>query len=260
MNRATELQPHELAALFPPMPEDELIELALDIKRNGQLEPIEILDGKILDGVSRYKACRKAGVEPKTILWENSDGLEAAYQHVVSRNIHRRHLTAGQKAFIGLDAWPALRERVGKGGGGDRKSNVSQEHLIPAAEEIAAKVGVPAHTIRAAQRVREQAPDLAKKVQLGEMSVGAADAQRAERKSSAVIQARREEKVRRDLEWQTRIVKAHLNALDRFDDLLAEMREALKAGKYSPEAKPFVVRRLDKTIERIKKIQEDFAR
>ena len=43
----TELEPHLLAALFPPISEEELAELGRDIALHGQLEPIVLYEGKI---------------------------------------------------------------------------------------------------------------------------------------------------------------------------------------------------------------------
>jgi ParB-like chromosome segregation protein Spo0J len=60
---ADRLQPHPLAALFPELPPEELTELARDIKARGQLEPIIVYKGLILDGRNRYLACQKAGVK-----------------------------------------------------------------------------------------------------------------------------------------------------------------------------------------------------
>jgi ParB-like chromosome segregation protein Spo0J len=62
-----DLEPHPLAALFPPIPEEELAELGRDIALHGQLEPIVLYQGKILDGVNRYRACRRMDREPWTI-------------------------------------------------------------------------------------------------------------------------------------------------------------------------------------------------
>ena len=93
--------PHELAKLFPPMESEQLRELAEDIKKNGLLELIILLDGKVLDGVHRQKACTMAGVEPRYVPWEElNDSATASgpLNFVMSRNLKRRHLTASQRA------------------------------------------------------------------------------------------------------------------------------------------------------------------
>jgi ParB-like chromosome segregation protein Spo0J len=59
------LEPHQLAALFPELPPEELNLLARDIKTRGQLEPIIVYKGLILDGRNRYRACQIAGVKPR---------------------------------------------------------------------------------------------------------------------------------------------------------------------------------------------------
>jgi ParB-like chromosome segregation protein Spo0J len=59
-------EPHPLASLFPELPPEELTELARDIKERGQLDPIILHKGLILDGRNRYRACQMAGVKPQT--------------------------------------------------------------------------------------------------------------------------------------------------------------------------------------------------
>jgi ParB-like chromosome segregation protein Spo0J len=53
------LEPHPFAALFPELPPEELSLLVRDIKERGQLEPIILYKGLILDGRNRYRACQK---------------------------------------------------------------------------------------------------------------------------------------------------------------------------------------------------------
>ena len=48
---------HHLANAYPMMPDDQYKGLKADIETNGLQEPIVLLDGLILDGRNRYKAC-----------------------------------------------------------------------------------------------------------------------------------------------------------------------------------------------------------
>ena len=57
---------HPFAALFPMLNEQELQDLADDIKANGLLNKISRdKDGQILEGRNRLKACQIAGVQPQ---------------------------------------------------------------------------------------------------------------------------------------------------------------------------------------------------
>jgi hypothetical protein len=94
-----ELDFHPLADLFPLMEGEEFDALVEDIKTHGLLETIGLYDGKILDGRNRYRACLAAAVEPEFRAYKFKNSAEAA-AHVISANIHRRHLTAEQKREI----------------------------------------------------------------------------------------------------------------------------------------------------------------
>jgi hypothetical protein len=97
------LAPHPFAALFPELPPEELRHLARDIKERGQLEPIILYRGLILDGRNRYRACQMAGVKPRTEEFNPKVAKRSPEEFVVSRNLRRRHLSVGQKAAIALD-------------------------------------------------------------------------------------------------------------------------------------------------------------
>ena len=84
---------HELATIFPQIDQDDLIRLTTDIKQKGQLEPIWLYQGKILDGRTRYEACRGLGIKPCFREYEGSDPTG----FVISMNLHRRHLTPQKK-------------------------------------------------------------------------------------------------------------------------------------------------------------------
>src|SRR5262245_56882290 len=97
----TPLTAHPYADLFPLMTAEELDALAADIRANGLRKPIVLLEGKILDGRNRYKACLIAGVEPRFEDYTGDDPLG----YVNSENIARRHLTPGQRAMIAAKEW-----------------------------------------------------------------------------------------------------------------------------------------------------------
>lgn len=88
------LTQHPLSAAFPSMPESEIAALAIDIETHGQREPGVTLDGMVLDGWHRYLACHRLGVQFKATDYDGADPRS----FVLSRNLHRRHLTASQRA------------------------------------------------------------------------------------------------------------------------------------------------------------------
>jgi len=89
---------HPLADIFPLMEGEEFDALVADIKANGLVEPIVMLDDMILDGRNRYRACLAAGVEPTTVKGGKFGYLiDDPVAFIISANINRRHLTAEQK-------------------------------------------------------------------------------------------------------------------------------------------------------------------
>jgi len=68
------------------------------------------LQEKVLDGRNRLEACRLVGVEPK---FEYLNGeIESPTLYVVSRNLHRRHLTSSQRAAIAAEMLPLLQKEA----------------------------------------------------------------------------------------------------------------------------------------------------
>ena len=101
---------HPLSELFPLMQGREFDELVADIKAHGLREPITTLDGMILDGRNRWRACEAAGAEPRTCEYHGEDPLG----WVVSLNLHRRHLDESQRAIVAA--------KIANLGDGQRKS------------------------------------------------------------------------------------------------------------------------------------------
>lgn len=94
------MEHHPIADLFPMLPEDELKDLAHDIKERGLLQPV-VLDseGRILDGRNRYAACALAGVEPE---FETYDGDDPD-GYALAVNGQRRSMTKSQKALVAAE-------------------------------------------------------------------------------------------------------------------------------------------------------------
>ena len=95
-----EMEFDPVANIFPMIEGVEFDDLVEDIKRNGLLESIWTYRGKIIDGRNRYRACLKAGVHPTFKQW---DGGGSLVEFVVSMNLHRRHLSASQRALLAAE-------------------------------------------------------------------------------------------------------------------------------------------------------------
>jgi len=158
------LELHELCTMFPVMVGSEFRSLRDDIAANGLREQIVLLGDKVLDGRNRYQACLEAGVEPKFRQYNGNDPV----QYVLSKNLLRRHLTAGQRSII-----VALAANWGQAQthGGARKGN--QEATLPL-EAVAARATrseSSQRTQKDADKVAREAPALASKVASGEISL-----------------------------------------------------------------------------------------
>ncbi|MEI9804146.1 MAG: ParB N-terminal domain-containing protein [Pseudolabrys sp.] len=87
---------HPLADLFPLIEGKDFDDLVASIKAGGQHNPIVMLNGEILDGRNRYRACLAAGVAPRF----EDFGAGDPVRFVMDHNIHRRHLNESQRGMI----------------------------------------------------------------------------------------------------------------------------------------------------------------
>ena len=134
---------HPAASIFPMMSDDELRELAEDIRQNGQNESIVFWNDQLIDGRNRLKACEQLGIEPQTCeLMEETD----PFAYVVSANIHRRHLEVGQRALIAARMAKLTR-------GGDRKSEDIKGQDCTLIEDAAALLNVSPRSVKSAKHV-----------------------------------------------------------------------------------------------------------
>jgi hypothetical protein len=155
----TNLEFHELANEFPLISDDETKQLADDIKRNGLIEPIVLLDGKILDGRNRYNASKLAEV---ALGPEDVEQFEEVYAgedpviYVISKNIRRRHLTVGQRAAVAAE----LFKRMAKDGSAKER-----------AKKAATTAGVAASSVEQAAHLEKTAPEIHKEVKKGKKTL-----------------------------------------------------------------------------------------
>lgn len=91
---SSNLTQHPLSAAYPAMEPGDFDALAADIKLHGLREPITLFEGQILDGWHRYNACMCGSVPMAFVEFDEGDPRE----FVISKNGHRRHLTASQRA------------------------------------------------------------------------------------------------------------------------------------------------------------------
>lgn len=172
-----EIKFHPLADIFPLLEGPKLHELARDIAENGLREPIQLHEGKILDGRNRYLAWtqvlgRKS--PPKSEQYEGSDPLA----FVVSLNLHRRHLNESQRAMVAA--------RIANMGRGRPEENPSIEGIKQ--PDAAKLLNVGKASVERAKAVQREAADeskseqhrkaaasLTKMVESGDLAVSAAE-------------------------------------------------------------------------------------
>jgi len=150
-----EMKQHPLSAAFPAMSADDFQALKDDIESNGQREPIITHEGMVLDGWHRYTACIELGIKPKQFTF-SADDDPASF--VESANLHRRHLTASQRAVavVKVRAWAP----AGKPHEKALKSNMAAAATLPATNEILAREAkVSPRTIRDAKATVEAGLD-----------------------------------------------------------------------------------------------------
>lgn len=192
------MKTHEYAEAFPMATESELAEMAADIKQRGLLCPIIMLDGKVLDGRNRLRACEIAGVAPRFQEYAGADPLA----DVVSWNLKRRHLSTSQKATLAVALKPMFeeqaRERQSKAGG-DHKAlmaNLPQADKGTARDQAAAAVGVSGRIVQDAEHVKKHSPEAFEEVKAGRMTVNAARQKIRETEQAEEKTANRKEETR----------------------------------------------------------------
>lgn len=159
---------HPAANTFPLVEGAEREALKYDIEAYGLHDPIIVFEGQILDGRNRYELCLELGIEPDVLNVTPHDIGHDPVSYVVSRNLHRRHLSPSQVAMV-LSKLPKNKRGGEKGG---QSANLHFDR-----ESIAEQNGVSVRTVKTADKVRAKGtPKVVEAVESGEIAVSDAAA------------------------------------------------------------------------------------
>lgn len=211
------MKAHKLAKYFPELEGEEFDKLVQDIKENGQIEPIVVYDSQILDGLNRYRACQKLGIEPLTKEFKGDDPLS----YVISINIRRRHMTTSQRAMLATEMLPEFEKEAKERQSGTLVPNkeliIDSEGTARSSDQVAAEFGISGKSVRRAKRIKEQKPERVENIIKGRETVRTVEDEikkekEKERKDRAIAEGRTDK-----LQLQIKLEEqVYINALEKF--------------------------------------------
>lgn len=148
-----------------------------DIAEHGLRTPVELYEGRILEGRNRAKACKELGIEVEYIELDDHDIGGDPVAYVVSANLKRRHLSESQRAMVAveLEAYhaKAAKERMRAGKKQDPVAPVQQGRAV---QQAASQMQVGSRSVSSAKKVtNEGAKQVADAVRSGAVSVKVAE-------------------------------------------------------------------------------------
>jgi hypothetical protein len=162
-------QSHPAAELFPMMPPDQYEAFKEDVQKNGFQQDVVVYQGQILDGRNRYKAAIELDMLDDLPIAEMDDDTQIdPFQWVISRNLHRRHLTESQRAMVA--------SKLAKLQRGDNQHTKEDGPIgPPSIEKAAEQLQVGKTSVKRAKSVQEHgSPELIAAVEQGEITVSKA--------------------------------------------------------------------------------------
>jgi ParB-like chromosome segregation protein Spo0J len=147
-------QVHPVATLFPMMDDVSFLALKEDIKEHGIKEFGTLYRGQVLDGRNRYKACQELGIEMDFCEIEDKEDFDPI-AYVLSHNLHRRHLTTGQRADVAAKV-ATMRH------GGDRKSEETKGSKDTLISEAASQMKISPASVKRAKKVHAKGSEAVK--------------------------------------------------------------------------------------------------
>jgi hypothetical protein len=159
---------HPAADLFPMIEGKAWEEFKQDILTNGFQQDITLYRGQILDGRNRYKAAIELKMLDDLGVCEfDEDSDIDPYQWVISRNLHRRHLTESQRANV---AAKLVNTAIGR-----PQKESGQICPVVSIEKAAEMLHVSPRSVKSAKSVLEHgSTELIAAVERGEVAVSKA--------------------------------------------------------------------------------------
>lgn len=186
MTRLGTYEVHPFADRFALVEGEEFDELVESIRKHGNRQPITVTHDRrvLIDGRNRFRACLKAGREPAVRTLPATITETEILDFIVSANIERRHLDAGQRAFLALEYEAAYAAATKNGrpitpSETMRADRPADRH--PSRERAARVTGASGRGVARAKALQRDAPDLADQVRNGQLALDAADRQRKQR-------------------------------------------------------------------------------
>ena len=186
------LEYHPIANLFPLIEGEDFSRLVADINEHGLQEKIVLREGKILDGRNRYRAL--VSLDRFDQFRDTIDFDHLAFTHaaprdplvwVLSKNLHRRHLSESQRAMVAAKlatlepGRPSLwKKPADLPDSSHVEQDVEQQPPTPGLTqaEAADTMHVSERSVRSARKVIEQGDDdLVAAVERGEIAVSKAE-------------------------------------------------------------------------------------
>jgi hypothetical protein len=235
----TNYESHPAADLFPMMEGKAWEEFKEDIRKNGFQQDIVLYKGQILDGRNRYKAAVELSMLDDLPIAEMDDDTKIdPFQWVISRNLHRRHLTESQRASVAAKLVNAKQ--------GDNRFTVDRS-IDPSItiDKAAEMLSVGSASVKRAMVVQQHgSPELIAAVERGEVAVSRAavvakstpkekqvdvarDKPKQQEKTLLQQKTVAEQKLERDIDWVRDFIHS-MSRINRLKLLLGELTESEK--------------------------------
>lgn len=165
-----------ISAASPDLPAGDADALRESIAKLGQLVPIVIWQGRVIDGRKRLAACEALGLEPVTVTIPED---ATATEYASALNLLRTQYTTSQRAMYASQLATLTRSTARRAAwerGAPNKVEIELDRPLPGSLDHAAEVmGVGRGAVAAAKLVRRAGePEVVAAVERGAISVNAA--------------------------------------------------------------------------------------